>query len=292
MQMGIPDRSKMKAPIENDFNALHPRYSAGSSRGGQFMPRGSKDQIEAIAKNTGQSVEEVAAAVSGKASTKKCASFTNEEVKILKQIVRDRKNGYLNENILERAIKAIADDKADGVMEWLIPFLILIFLSIGFWKTLTPKTQVLSKFPEINTSKIKGLKPNLVYTDNRRHLHDRPEKGFIDITLMSNGSVNNVEIPSPCDGIIVDSVEDPKGYGYTIAIDCSKKRWFIGHLLKKGLPVGTKVQEGETIAIQGSSGKSTGPHMHIEISKAGQDGCIADRTITDPLLDEYIEKIK
>jgi hypothetical protein len=258
---------------QNDFDALHPRYPAGSSKGGQFMPRGSKDQLEAIAKNTGK-------------------TLTDDELETLKQIVKDRKNGYLNENILERAIKAISADAADGVMEWLIPLLVLIFISVGFWKTLQPKTQVLSKFPVINTSKVKGLKPNLVYTDNRRHLHDRPEKGYIDITLMSNGSVNNVEIPSPCDGIIVDSVEDPKGYGNTTAIDCPKNRWFIGHLAKKGLPVGTKVQEGETIGIQGSTGKSNGPHMHIEISKAGQDGCITDRTITDPILDEYIGKIR
>jgi hypothetical protein len=78
-QMGISGKSgaKNKAPdggkagIKGDFNAMHPRYPKGHPQGGKFMPKGSKDQIKAIAKNTGQSVEKVAAAVGGKASANK-----------------------------------------------------------------------------------------------------------------------------------------------------------------------------------------------------------------------------
>ena len=78
-QMGISGKSgaKMKAPdggkasMKGDFNALHPRYPKGHPQGGKFMPKGSKDQIQAIAKNTGQSVEKVAAAVGGKAPANK-----------------------------------------------------------------------------------------------------------------------------------------------------------------------------------------------------------------------------
>ena len=78
-QMGISGTTgaKMKAPdggnagIKGDFNALHPRYPKGHPQGGKFMPKGSKDQIQAIAKNTGQSVEKVAAAVGGKVPANK-----------------------------------------------------------------------------------------------------------------------------------------------------------------------------------------------------------------------------
>ena len=78
-QMGISGKSgaKNKAPdggkagIKGDFNAMHPRYPKGHPQGGKFMPKGSKDQIKAIAKNTGQSVEKVAAAVGGKAPAEK-----------------------------------------------------------------------------------------------------------------------------------------------------------------------------------------------------------------------------
>lgn len=269
--------------IKSDFNALHPRYPNG-----QFMPKGSKDQIQAIAKNTGLSVEEVAAAVNGKTSTKKCASFTNDEIKILKQIVKDRKNGYLNETTLEKAIKAIAAHESDGVMEWLIPILILIFLTTGLLQNFKPKTQVLTKLPEISTSKIKGAKPNLVYQDN---LIDDSPVGSYDFTLIANGEVKGVAVPSPCDGKIAKS-EELQGYGHTIAVDCEDYRWFMAHLAEKGLPVGTTVKEGEFIAIQGSTGNSTGEHIHLELSPTGTDKRISDRAITSPIVLDYIGKIR
>ena len=278
MQMGISDEV-----IKGDFNALHPRYPNG-----QFMPRGSKDQIQAIAKNTGQSAEKVAAAVGSKTSTKKSASFTDDEIKILKQIVRDRKSGYLNENTLEKAIKAIAANASDGVMEWLIPILILIFLSTGLWQTVKPKAQVLNKLPEVSTSEIKGAKPNLVYKDD--FLDDSPI-GSYDFTLIAGGNVKGVAVPSPCDGKIAVS-QEMKGYGHTIAVDCEKHRWFMAHLAEKGLPVGSVVKEGEFISIQGTTGNSTGEHIHLELSPTGTDKRIGDRAITAPLVLNYIGKIR
>ena len=74
-QMGISGKSgaKMKAPdggkasMKGDFNALHPRYPKGHPQGGKFMPKGSKDQINAVAKAKGVSTEQAAAMVGGKA---------------------------------------------------------------------------------------------------------------------------------------------------------------------------------------------------------------------------------
>jgi hypothetical protein len=78
-QMGISGKSgaKMKAPdggkasMKGDFNALHPRYPKGHPQGGKFMPKGSKDQIQAVAKNKGVSTEQAAAMVGGKANANK-----------------------------------------------------------------------------------------------------------------------------------------------------------------------------------------------------------------------------
>jgi hypothetical protein len=78
-QMGISGKSgaKMKAPdggkasMKGDFNALHPRYPKGHPQGGKFMPKGSKDQIQAVAKNKGVSTEKAAAMVGGKAPANK-----------------------------------------------------------------------------------------------------------------------------------------------------------------------------------------------------------------------------
>ena len=214
--------------------------------------------------------------------------LTDDELQTLKKIVRERKTGYLNENILEKAIRNIAAHESDGVMEWIIPVLILIFLSTGLWQNLKPKTQVLSKLPEISTSKIKAAKPNLVY---KEHFIDDSPIGSYDFILLAKGEVKGVGVPSPCDGKIAKS-EELQGYGHTIAIDCKDYRWFMAHLAEKGLPVGTSVNEGEFIAVQGSTGNSTGEHIHLEISPTGTDKRISDRAITAPIVLSYIGKIR
>lgn len=214
--------------------------------------------------------------------------LTDDELQTLKKLVRESKTGYLNENILEKAIRNIAAHESDGVMEWIIPVLILVFLATGLWQNFKPKTQVLSKLPEISTSQIKAAKPNLVY---KEHFIDDSPVGSYDFTLLAKGEVKGVGVPSPCDGKIAKS-EELQGYGHTIAIDCKDFRWFFAHLAKKGLPVGTVVNEGEFIAIQGSTGNSTGEHIHLEISPTGTDRRISDRAITAPLVLTYIGKIK
>ena len=175
-------------------------------------------------------------------------------------------------------------------MEYLIVLLVLILgylLSTGFFKmgqVSIPDIQI----PEVSTSTVKGKKPNLVWKDN--FLDDSP-KGSYDFTLMSEGEVKGVAVPSPCDGEIVKS-EEIQGYGFAIAVDCKEHRYFMSHLAEKGLPLGTVVKEHSFIAIQGSTGNSTGEHIHLEISPTGTDKRISDRAITAPLVLDYIGKIR
>ena len=56
------------------------------------------------------------------------------------------------------------------------------------------------------------------------------------------------------------------GYGNTILIDNGngiKTRY--GHASKLFVKVGERVKKGENIAAMGSTGHSTGPHLHFEI---------------------------
>lgn len=49
-----------------------------------------------------------------------------------------------------------------------------------------------------------------------------------------------------------------------------KELYYVGycHLRAEGLPVGTKVKEGDTIAFVGNTGSaSSGPHLHLTVSK-------------------------
>lgn len=56
------------------------------------------------------------------------------------------------------------------------------------------------------------------------------------------------------------------GYGNTIVIDHGGgKRTRYGHASKLFVKVGDEVEKGEHIAAMGSTGRSTGPHLHFEV---------------------------
>jgi hypothetical protein len=72
-------------------------------------------------------------------------------------------------------------------------------------------------------------------------------------------------------GIIVYSGWSDRGYGNLIVID-HDRGWqtFYAHLLDGSmLPCGSNVQKGQLIASMGSTGMSTGPHLHFEIRLNG-----------------------
>ena len=72
-------------------------------------------------------------------------------------------------------------------------------------------------------------------------------------------------IVSPQKGIVVVS-EYQSGYGNYVEIDHGYGiRTRYGHASKLLKRVGSNVKEGEAVALVGSTGRSTGPHLHYEI---------------------------
>jgi hypothetical protein len=59
------------------------------------------------------------------------------------------------------------------------------------------------------------------------------------------------------------------GYGNVIIINHGDRESLYGHLLSFGVKVGDKVAAGQRIASMGSTGQSSGPHLHFELSKPG-----------------------
>jgi murein DD-endopeptidase MepM/ murein hydrolase activator NlpD len=61
------------------------------------------------------------------------------------------------------------------------------------------------------------------------------------------------------------------GYGlYIILEHPDGRRTLYGHLSKTFITAGQQVSKGQNIANMGSTGRSTGPHLHFEVISGGR----------------------
>jgi murein DD-endopeptidase MepM/ murein hydrolase activator NlpD len=76
-------------------------------------------------------------------------------------------------------------------------------------------------------------------------------------------------IHATADGVVVYA-DTKAGYGQTVVVDhgYGLETWY-GHTRKILVARGQKVHRGDTIALLGSSGRSTGPHVHYEVRVHG-----------------------
>lgn len=72
------------------------------------------------------------------------------------------------------------------------------------------------------------------------------------------------------DGTVV-LAEENSDYGTTVVIRHSWGQSYYGHLSKMEVTVGQAVKRGEEIALSGSTGESTGPHLHFGIKPNNPD---------------------
>ena len=83
-------------------------------------------------------------------------------------------------------------------------------------------------------------------------------------------AAKNTQIFAAASGI-VESAEDRYGYGLMVQIrhgNGYQTRY--GHASKLLVQAGQMVEQGEVIALVGSTGRSTGPHLHFEVLKNGR----------------------
>lgn len=84
------------------------------------------------------------------------------------------------------------------------------------------------------------------------------------IDIRGNG-INGKEIVSVMDGKVVDS-RYSSSYGYVVEIEHNSEiKTLYAHMIKKGIEKGKSVRAGDVIGYVGSTGNSTGPHLHFEI---------------------------
>lgn len=92
---------------------------------------------------------------------------------------------------------------------------------------------------------------------------------------------------------VVKNAKWESGYGYTVTIDHGYgyvTRY--AHLKSFNTKRGQKVVRGETIALSGNSGRSTGPHVHYEVLQRGRPVNPANYYFMDLDADQYDEMIR
>ena len=64
--------------------------------------------------------------------------------------------------------------------------------------------------------------------------------------------------------------QNSRAYGnYVVVSHGSGNTTLYAHLSKRQVSVGQYVQQGQVLGITGSTGNSTGPHLHFEITEGG-----------------------
>lgn len=102
-----------------------------------------------------------------------------------------------------------------------------------------------------------GLRMHPIFNEERFHTG-------VDLAVPAG-----TPIKAAADGIVVTSAE-LNGYGLSVLIDHGQGiSTFYGHASKLLVEAGTKVRRGQTIALVGSTGFSTGPHLHFEVRESG-----------------------
>ena len=78
------------------------------------------------------------------------------------------------------------------------------------------------------------------------------------------------DVPTPQAGTVTFAGEQP-GYGLTIVVDHGKDLTTrYAHLSKLHVKAGDPVQTGQVIAKSGATGRTTGAHLHFEVTQSGK----------------------
>lgn len=87
----------------------------------------------------------------------------------------------------------------------------------------------------------------------------------------------NTPITAPLEGVVVQAGWNG-GYGYSVTIRIPDGRYIlVGHLSQVKVSVGQKVAPGAVLGLSGTTGASTGPHLHLELRD--QNGVPIDPTV-------------
>lgn len=96
---------------------------------------------------------------------------------------------------------------------------------------------------------------------------------------------SNTALVAPCDCTVKRNEYDNSYGNFVVLLSDDGKSILMAHMQSKSkLKVGAKVEKGELIGYMGSTGNSTGPHLHIEVENSKT--WAYNKNLLDP--DDYI----
>ena len=109
-------------------------------------------------------------------------------------------------------------------------------------------------------------------------------------TGMDFSAKSGTPIYATGDGEISEAVNRANGYGNHVIIDHGYGyKTLYGHMTKYIVNKGQKIKRGEVIGYVGSTGTSTGPHLHYEVHKNGEKINPVNFFYNDLTADEYVK---
>lgn len=184
---------------------------------------------------------------------------------------------YLDEAELEAAIHGIAKHHVERSR-----FLFLVLLLLGIWgmwlRSQPVKTAKTSELQSVAAAKL--AYPVDAPITSRYGTRKHPITGEIKMhSGVDFGAAQGTPIRAAAGGKVT-FVGWAQGYGNSVEIDHGNSDTFYAHASVLYVQPGQRVKPGQAIAAVGSTGNSTGPHLHFEVREEGQ--------LVDPM--KFLEK--
>jgi hypothetical protein len=139
-------------------------------------------------------------------------------------------------------------------------------------------------------SEAEPFEPLLVYAPHYYDTTGQTAQSY-DFTLVDPLTDSDyVTVPSPCPAVVVGTNHTgAAGYGHHLEFQCTDTGhlWLMAHFAELHVTPGQTIRKGQSVGIQGSTGNSTGPHVHAEIDVTG-DGVTDAYAQTERFMEQAI----
>jgi murein DD-endopeptidase MepM/ murein hydrolase activator NlpD len=97
-----------------------------------------------------------------------------------------------------------------------------------------------------------------------------------------------IPVMASTEGKVVEVGYDEDGYGRYVKVSYNNRFYMYGHMSKILVPEGYYLNKGETLGLVGSTGLSTGPHVHFEVRYSNNSTIDPLKVLKKNMQDTYL----